>query len=238
MQNPFTNRSMIKDNTSFVGRVRELDDIVPRLRTGNCVSVVGERRIGKSSLLYHLYQTGNQLLGDERWQFQFVYLDLLDPSVKTAEDFVSSVLTRLGIEFDEDKVAKKPTLWFSRALRANRQKALPILLIDEFDKIVKLPELFNEDFLETLRAVCNEGNLCIVTASKETLKDIITQGNLVSQLWNIFTHKDLKEPSKHSCPNFRASSRCGIGSSTATTVWTTRSSGTSCRTSCRLWRFN
>ena len=31
MTNPFTNRSMIKDQACFVGRIRELEDIVPRL---------------------------------------------------------------------------------------------------------------------------------------------------------------------------------------------------------------
>ena len=152
MTNPFTNRSMIKDTACFVGRIRELEDIVPRLRTGNCVSIVGDRRIGKSSLLFHLYQTGTLLLEDDSAAFQFTYIDLLDPSVKTAEGFVSTVLYSLGIDYDEEKMAQKPTLWLTRALRANRQKVLPILLIDEFDKVEELPELYNNDFLEALRA--------------------------------------------------------------------------------------
>lgn len=62
--NPFTNRSMIKQENEFVGRERELTDILARIRNGNPVSVIGERRIGKSSLLYHLYLTGYRRLGD------------------------------------------------------------------------------------------------------------------------------------------------------------------------------
>ena len=52
--NPFTNRGMITRENEFVGREREISDILARVRNGNSVSVVGERRIGKSSLLYHL----------------------------------------------------------------------------------------------------------------------------------------------------------------------------------------
>lgn len=51
LYNPFTNRGMITKENEFVGREREISDILARIRNGNSVSVVGERRIGKSSLL-------------------------------------------------------------------------------------------------------------------------------------------------------------------------------------------
>ena len=54
LYNPFTNRGMINKENEFVGREREISDILARIRNGNSVSVVVERRIGKSSLLYHL----------------------------------------------------------------------------------------------------------------------------------------------------------------------------------------
>ena len=46
--NPYAQRGIIRDRTRFVGRERELQQIFSRLQTMQSVSVVGERRIGKS----------------------------------------------------------------------------------------------------------------------------------------------------------------------------------------------
>ncbi len=75
MHNPFTETHMIKVSTKFFGRKEEIHHIVNRLRNMQSVAIVGERRIGKSSLLYHLYQTGNKKLGTN---YRFVYEDLQD----------------------------------------------------------------------------------------------------------------------------------------------------------------
>ncbi len=55
MHNPFTIGSMIQNPAEFVGRMAELQFLLTRLRSLQSCSVVGERRIGKSSLLYHLH---------------------------------------------------------------------------------------------------------------------------------------------------------------------------------------
>ncbi len=62
---PFTNRTTITAPEDFVGREEELAAILGRLRTLQSSSIVGERRIGKSSLLYHLAQTGRAKLGEK-----------------------------------------------------------------------------------------------------------------------------------------------------------------------------
>lgn len=74
-ENPFTVRGMIQNRKDFIGRKAEISHIVSRLKTMQSCSVVGERRIGKSSLLYHLFQTGNERLGDD--SFRFVYIELV-----------------------------------------------------------------------------------------------------------------------------------------------------------------
>ena len=51
-QNPFHWRGTVTDTKAFVGREHEFATIFMRLKTLGCVSVVGDRRIGKSSLLY------------------------------------------------------------------------------------------------------------------------------------------------------------------------------------------
>ena len=56
--NPYLNRTAIKDDRGFFGRRRELATIFSRIdaREPQSVSIVGERRIGKSSLLRKLNQ--------------------------------------------------------------------------------------------------------------------------------------------------------------------------------------
>ncbi|MGH9839895.1 MAG: hypothetical protein ACREEM_14020 [Blastocatellia bacterium] len=57
-------------------------------------SVVGERRIGKSSLLYHLMQTGARRIADGR--YRFFYLDMQDARFHTAAGFMRAILKALG----------------------------------------------------------------------------------------------------------------------------------------------
>ncbi len=70
--NPFTNRAMIKTEEEFAGRRQEVAQILNYVKKGTSVSVVGERRIGKSSLVYHLVLAGNRRLGDaEKQRYHF-----------------------------------------------------------------------------------------------------------------------------------------------------------------------
>jgi hypothetical protein len=72
MLNPFTIRGALQRPEEFAGRAAEINDIVARLRSMQSCSVVGERRIGKSSLLYHLSQTGGPRIGDENYRFLYI----------------------------------------------------------------------------------------------------------------------------------------------------------------------
>ena len=49
--NPFTERGIIRDPKLFFGRKHELKQTFERLAAMQSVSIFGERRIGKSSLL-------------------------------------------------------------------------------------------------------------------------------------------------------------------------------------------
>lgn len=84
MLNPFTIRGALQRPEEFAGRAAELNDIITRLRSMQSCSVVGERRIGKSSLLYHLSQTGAQRIGDEN--YRFLYIELTDACTQTVAD--------------------------------------------------------------------------------------------------------------------------------------------------------
>ena len=54
VRNPFFNRHRITDPAYFFGRQRELERLYSAIATHQCVSLVGERKMGKSSLLTRL----------------------------------------------------------------------------------------------------------------------------------------------------------------------------------------
>src|SRR5215475_11276457 len=93
--NPFTNRNAITNPDEFFGREQEIGEIISRLRSMQSLSVVGERRIGKSSLLYHLAQTGWLKIYDPA--YRFFYFDLQDAQCHTAAGFLRAILRELEL---------------------------------------------------------------------------------------------------------------------------------------------
>src|SRR3989304_7921809 len=77
--NPFTYGNPISDPARFFGREREIEQVFSRL--GNAEfessSLVGERRVGKTSLLNYLsHPNVRQKHGLDPNQYIFVYVDL------------------------------------------------------------------------------------------------------------------------------------------------------------------
>ena len=74
-ENPYFHRGPIKDHRYFYGRKAEVRRAFHLLRYGQCVSIVGPRRVGKTSLLFHICApTTKQKFGLTR-QHLFVYVD-------------------------------------------------------------------------------------------------------------------------------------------------------------------
>ena len=77
--NPFTYGNPISDPRRFFGRAREVEQIFGRLRNEEfeSSSVVGERRIGKTSLLNYLADPDVRAAhGLDPGRYAFVYVDL------------------------------------------------------------------------------------------------------------------------------------------------------------------
>ena len=54
MENPYVFRGPIHDPKMFFGRIHEFNEIAAFLRSNQSISIVGPRKIGKTSLLFHL----------------------------------------------------------------------------------------------------------------------------------------------------------------------------------------
>lgn len=173
--NPFTQRGTIRDPDQFFGREAKLNQIFDRLKTMQSVSVVGERRIGKSSLLYHVSQTGRQRLGTD---VHIAYTDL--PDVTDEPSFYRRVCQELGAEGRS----------YSDLERAVRDRKV-VACLDEFEKVAGQP-VFSRGFFDTLRSLVQSGNFVLIVATQHSLADLCRSGQIAtSPFWNIFARVDL-----------------------------------------------
>ncbi|WP_293146152.1 MULTISPECIES: ATP-binding protein [unclassified Microcoleus] len=118
--NPFIpQHGKIDDPRFFFGREREIRRVFETLNSGSSVAIIGERAIGKSSLLQAISREApNQL----RYPRQPIYLDL--KNVCDEDDFYDALCHKAGIE-----TAKGFKL--QRALESHRL----LLILDEVEKM-------------------------------------------------------------------------------------------------------
>ena len=174
--NPFTERGIIRDPKRFFGRKHELRQIFERLAAMQSVSIVGERRTGKSSLLAVIAATGPDRLGQEH---EFHYIDL--ERVESTEDFIARALDALHTEGETIRDLE-------RAIQGRKV----VLCLDEFEQSGE----FSKEFFGALRSLASTGDLALVVASQEKLADLARDGVTTSPFFNIFTSLRLGEMSR------------------------------------------
>lgn len=191
MSNPYNYGTVVTDPRMFFGRGSILNDLCARLRNMQSTSIVGLRRIGKSSLLYQLARILPDALGPG---YVPLYIDLQDAQYRTVADFVEAVTVALGERLGESLAVSDVTDMssFSRMVRRLSHDGIkPILCLDEFEEFMQHSEEFNDDFLEALRALGGHAKLAMVTASRTPLVDLIRAGQLTSPFHNIFSQIEL-----------------------------------------------
>ncbi|HRW08192.1 MAG TPA: winged helix-turn-helix domain-containing protein [Caldilineaceae bacterium] len=200
-ENPFYHRVPIQDSTYFFGRAQEVGRIAALIANGQSVSIIGPRRIGKSSLLSQLCQplvkAEYGLVADaqtlvyfsgEAWQDQSA--GVLYAAIWAAVvDGIAVVGTGA---FPADLPAPMvETLDFPTFQRALRQIGYPerriVLLLDEFDALSHNRHL-DEFFFSSLRSLAATQGVVFVTASTQPLLELTyaQQSALSSPFFNIF----------------------------------------------------
>jgi len=173
--NPFHTSGRINDTALFFGRQRIIREIYSELGKGCNVSVVGESQIGKSSLLYYIYQTSNV------WQQDDGLAEFVDlQGVLDETDFCETVLQKLG--------EKGNTLRDLKRALAGRNL---VLLLDEVERLAE--EDFNPRLHDLLRSLAQEPHFALCLVSRRRLEEVFparTPGG-VSPFHNIFTVKVL-----------------------------------------------
>jgi AAA+ ATPase superfamily predicted ATPase len=202
--NPFTNRGMITDEAEFFGREEQLTEILTRLRGMQSSSVIGERRIGKSSLLHNLAQTGARRLGN--MAYQFLYFDFQDAELHTSNGFFRAVLRKLRLPVEiiaDDATLTRNLIAFTDQIETVGRSGLRLILcLDEFENAFKFPEQFNEAFFDHMRGRLNRRTFAFVTATQSNLYSLCEEGKLTSPFYNIFTVVELGEFTKEETREF------------------------------------
>jgi AAA+ ATPase superfamily predicted ATPase len=191
MPNPYSFGPLVTNPDMFFGREAELETLCTRLRNMQSTSVVGLRRIGKSSLLYQFAQALPDTLGQN---FVPLYINLQDARFDTMYGFVSQVCKTFNKKVGGILSTRNVTgmSGFSEAIdKLNSNSVRPVLCLDEFEELTGRPEEFNDGFFEALRALGQHAKLGIVTASRTPLTALIRSGGLTSPLPNIFSHIEL-----------------------------------------------
>ena len=189
MPNPFFYGGRITDTAQFVGRDAELRRIFAALETTQSgqaqhISIVGPRRMGKSSLLFHVTQIYRQKLSQPE-KYRFVYIDLDDSRCHNLPGLLGHILQTLDVTH-----TSHPTLdQFQDALRklTEKQAVMPVLCLDEFEHLTQRKDQFPDAVFEAWRSLGNNSLVVFITASAIPLHELIQQGNLTSNFHNIFT---------------------------------------------------
>jgi AAA+ ATPase superfamily predicted ATPase len=198
--NPFTYGNPIRDPTRFHGRGEEIRKIVNRLRSSarESTSVVGERRIGKTSLLKHLaHPLTTQDLGLDPDSFCLVYIDFQGLTDITPSRFWQRVLRktarkacrkRLQDEIKKLLDMKTYDLFDLEDLFevVSETGLTVVLLMDEFEYVTQNAN-FQTDFFGGLRTLAIHQNLVLVTATQHELVELCHSDEIKgSPFFNIF----------------------------------------------------
>lgn len=167
----------------FFGRAKEQKTLLDRLKNRSPTSLVGKRRIGKSWLLQCLsYVLSEQI----EQKYIFGYIDATEASCRTMNGLVDSILMALHISLANFVALRDPVLRLENAVKQSHDGFIPVLAIDEFEGICAISD-FDVGLLYEMRALAGNGRLCLVTASRHPLRQVL-KGKLdsTSPFFNIF----------------------------------------------------
>lgn len=194
VHNPFFHRGAIRQSKDFFGRKAEIQEILGLLHNGQSVSLIGARRIGKSSLLLHLCRPEAKENAGKDFRTVFVNVDCQElggsPAEEVYETFLIGLLDAADAEgIDIERVQHNPGTYraLDRALhQISRKHVIPIMLLDEFELLAANQNL-TPYFFARLRGLTTKYGLAYLTASQRPLFSITAEEEILSSpFFNIF----------------------------------------------------
>jgi hypothetical protein len=186
--NPYWNRMAIAEYEDFFGRRDELRQMYAFVLQGQSVSVVGERRIGKTSLIRALNFPDFRKWTSTPEEFRFIYIDGSYFANCDEDTFLASVVDQIAEElgFDVPSEIRRESL-IKLAKQARGEGFRFSILIDEFDVIAYNSKIAGSPLFAFLRAFSQEYRIAIVLVSKDgSLEPLLRSNQIGSPFWNIY----------------------------------------------------
>jgi len=191
--NPYFNTSSIDETKSFFDRNVDIELLLNALfaKAAQCYSIVGQRKIGKTSLVQHIARpTTIEQFDPEISNYLFVYIDCQeDPDVlKSRGEFYHLLLDSLCAEiskvlpsFMQDNAVNQlnPSSWqkeWQRVLRKLINSGFYVFVIlDEFDKVIMQENLLKDGLFGSLRAYGAYSKFAWITCSFRPLHTVFEE---------------------------------------------------------------
>ncbi len=198
--NLYNNRGMLPYNSDmFFGRRVEMRRIESLLNSENpaCVSIVGERRIGKSSLAFRIF---HKIMDSDNTIAIYLDCDELSEQCDSKDEFFQ-ILNRKFLACLEgkpgirerlgsygDKLFENYSSFKGFVGKESRNGLKFIIFMDEFEHLPD-KDFANDTFFSNLRAMANnsDNRLAYVTVSQSNLRALTHKAIQTSGFWNIFT---------------------------------------------------
>lgn len=207
--NPFSNYGNKVTPEEFCNRKEIVRYVYDRISQGASVSIVGERRTGKTSLLYYVKSAlAMSRFGIDPKSFLFTYVDCFGLVNPCPRDFWLYLLQKLSEHSLEEMVSENLSLLI-RDLRSSpnasffptneiaqllkRIKSLghqPVFLLDEFERVINSGTLDGE-FLQPLRSLATSNPLTFVVTTRDNLESVCHSDLRGSPFFNIFGMREL-----------------------------------------------
>lgn len=196
-ENPYLNRVKIQNPHEFYGRSAELSRIYERIKAGRpqSISLVGVRRIGKSSLLsaiHHPHNRKKYLPAPQ--EYIFVFMDLQEKRNAEPGELLQAIFSALQNEFHQRLRLKVNADYegLKEALHVIHESGLKLIFLwDEFECVTRNPKI-GPEFYAYFRALANNFNLAYITTSSAQLQSLCHTKEIAdSPFFNIFANLHL-----------------------------------------------
>jgi AAA+ ATPase superfamily predicted ATPase len=185
--NPYQNRGPIAWPEDFIGREAQLAELRSLIAKGICVSLVGERRVGKSSIM-NMIKFEHDGTDPSAADYICLLVNCQFFNDATEEQVVGFIHDRFEDAFDV--TAPTPSLHTlvdvaKQALRKYSARRL-VVLLDEIDQLAANTKI-KPQFFGFLRSWSQDFSVVLVSASKEnSIESVLWNDSAGSPFWNIF----------------------------------------------------
>ncbi len=192
--NPFFHRGAIRRAEEFHGRQDQIGQILGLVRNGQSVSVVGPRRIGKSSLLLHLRRSSTRAASG--FPSEDMVVALVDcqelggsPPEEVYEALMTSIMDSIDVKTLNLSGVERPGTYRSLDTFLGelcRSGSSVVVMLDEFELLAANKRL-TPYFFARLRGLTTKYGLAYITASQRPLFNLTADEEVLSSpFFNIF----------------------------------------------------